>query len=149
MTELEYALRPATARDAVPIRRLIRDVHINPMGLDWHRFVLAVDKAGNMLGCGQLKPHGASLLELASIAVVPGQRGKGIAGAIIEHLITRAPRPLYLTCRSGLSSFYERWGFRKMSQAEMPAYYRRLSRLATTFMRIGRFDEGLSVMVLK
>ncbi len=149
MTELEYSLRPATARDAAPIRRLIRDVRINPMGLDWRRFVLAVDQAGNMLGCGQLKPHGANLLELASIAVVRGQRGKGIAGAIIEHLIARAPRPLYLTCRSGLSSFYERWGFRKMSQAEMPGYYRRLSRLASTFMRIGRFDEGLSVMVLK
>lgn len=149
MSELDFVLRPATARDAASIRRLIRDVRINPMGLDWRRFVLAVDNGGTMLGCGQLKPHGDHLLELASIAVVPGQRGKGVARAIIEHLIAGARRPLYLTCRSSLSSFYERWGFRTLSQDEMPAYFRRLSRLASVYMRIGRFDEGLSVMVLQ
>jgi hypothetical protein len=35
-------LRRATAEDFPAISRLIRQVHINPTGLDWHRFVVAV-----------------------------------------------------------------------------------------------------------
>src|SRR5512142_861341 len=104
---MDFVLRPATSDDAAAIRRLIRLVKINPLGLDWRRFALAVDDLGNMLGCGQLKPHEDGLLELASIAVVPEQRGNGVARAIIEHLISIAPRPLYLTCRSHLGPFYE------------------------------------------
>ncbi len=146
---MEFMLRPATANDAAAIRRLIHRVHINPMGLDWHRFVLAVDASGNLLGCGQLKPHSRGVLELASIAVAPECRGNGMARAIIDRLIVQAPRPIYLTCRSSLGVFYERWGFRVADVKEMPAYFRRLSRLATTLMRIGRYSENLLVMVLK
>ncbi len=115
------------------------------MDLDWRRFVVAVDEAGKMRGCGQLKPHGRDILELASIAVEPEHRGKGIARAIIEHLITQAPRPLYLMCRSDLGPFYERWNFQSIPLDEMPAYFRRLARLASLFMSKG---ESLLVMRL-
>ncbi len=146
---MDFKLHPARASDAASIRRLIHRVHINPMGLDWRRFVLAVDASGNLLGCGQLKPHSKGVLELASIAVAPESRGHGIARAIIERLIAVAPRPLYLTCRSSLGVFYERWGFRVADINEMPAYYRRLSRLARALVRLGRYNENLLVMVLK
>jgi N-acetylglutamate synthase-like GNAT family acetyltransferase len=145
----DFILRRATAADLGRIRQLIQRVQINPMGLDWRRFVLAIDASGNMLGCGQLKPHGQAVLELASIAVEPSCRHKGIARAIIEHLIAQAPRPLYLTCRSSLRGFYQEWGFRVMSEPEMPAYFRRLSRLGSLFMSLARYDESLLVMVLK
>jgi len=145
----DFVLRPATAGDFPNIRHLIRRVQINPTGLDWRRFVLAVDAAGNMVGCGQLKPHGDEILELASIAVEPAHRHNGVAGSIIEHLIARASRPLYLTCRSSLGSFYENWGFQTIDEAEMPAYFRRLSRLGTLLMNLARQDEALLVMVLK
>ena len=69
------------------------------------------------------------MIELASIAVEPSHQHQGIARLIIEHLIAQGPRPLYLTCRSRLGSFYEKWGFRSIEPAEMPAYFRRLSRL--------------------
>ncbi len=144
-----FDLRPATAADAPSIRRLVRRVQINPMGLDWQHFVLAVDAGGRMLGCGQLKPHRSGIIELASIAVEPGFRQNGIARAIIEHLIAVGPRPLYLTCRSSLGSFYEKWNFRAIGESEMPAYFRRLSRLASGFTKLARYGEGLLVMVLK
>ena len=102
-----------------------------------------------MLACGQLKPHGEAILELASIAVEPAYRHKGVASAIVEHLISQAPRPLYLTCRSSLGGFYEKWGFRAISESEMPAYFRRLSRLGSILMSLARSDEALLVMVLK
>ena len=116
------------------------------MDLNWRRFVLAVDASDRMLGCGQLKPHGPNILELASIAVEPSARGQGIARAVIEHLIAAAPRPLYLTCRAKLESFYSQWGFRSLEFAEMPPYFRRLARLARL---IGAaFKEKMLVMKL-
>lgn len=149
MNPVEFSLRPARLEDAKAIRRLIRRVHINPMGLDWRRFVVAVDESDNMLGCGQLKPHRGGVLELASIAVEHAHRGRGIARALIKHLIAAAPRPLYLTCRFSLGDFYRKWGFEPASLDEMPGYFRRLSRLAALFMRSGRYAETLLVMVLK
>lgn len=145
----DFVLRTAAAGDTPRIRRLIRWVQINPTGLDWRRFIIAVDAAGNMLGCGQLKLHGDEIQELASIAVEPAYRRRGVATAIIEHLIASAPRPLYLTCRSSLGGFYEKWGFQLIGEAQMPAYFRRLSRLATMLMSLARYDETLLVMVLK
>jgi len=145
---MHFQLRPATASDSDAIRRLIREVHINPMGLDWRRFLVAVDGAGSLLGCGQLKPHHDGSLELASIAVEPPQRGMGIARAIIERLIASAPRPLYLTCRSSLESFYRKWGFVPMQPDDMPAYFRRLWRLVAIGGRLGMMPDNLSVMVL-
>ena len=142
----DFILRPATADDFPLIKDLIHRVGINPMDLDWQRFVIAVDGSGKMLGCGQLKPHGKNVIELASIAVEPSYQHQGIARAIIEHLIAHAPRPLYLTCRSRLGSFYEKWGFRSIESDEMPAYFRRLSRLVNALSAF--MNEKMLVMKL-
>jgi N-acetylglutamate synthase-like GNAT family acetyltransferase len=122
----EFKLRPAASEDFPSIKRLIDLVEINPMGLDWHRFILAVDSSDRMLGCGQLKPHRGGIVELASIAVEPDYRHLGIASAIINKLIEAAPRPLYLTCLSSMASFYGKWGFCKLKLEEMPVYFRQL-----------------------
>lgn len=143
----DFILRPATEQDFPAIRQLIRQVRINPTALDWRRFVAAVDGSAEMRGCGQLKPHGKEIVELASIAVAPSARNQGIARAIIEHLIAKAPRPLYLTCRSGLRPFYEKWGFRVIELDEMPPYYRRLSRFAK--MMLAMIERGELMLVMK
>jgi N-acetylglutamate synthase-like GNAT family acetyltransferase len=70
-----WTLRRARQPDAPAIRRLIRQVGINPLGLDWRRFLIAVDAGGQLVGCGQVKPHADGSLELASIAVQPAWRG--------------------------------------------------------------------------
>jgi N-acetylglutamate synthase-like GNAT family acetyltransferase len=145
----EFMLRRATEGDAPSIRRLVRQVQINPMGLDWRRFVLAVDARGKMLGCGQLKPHSGGVVELASIAVETTSRKHGVARAIIEHLTQIAPRPLYLTCRSRLGGFYAKWGFRELAPEEMPAYFRRLSRIAGLASGLFGGGEKLLVMMLQ
>ena len=143
-----FTLRAARADDFPAIRRLIHESNINPMGLDWRRFLLAVDANDALLGCGQLKPHGDGVVELASIAVEPAHRKQGIARAIIEQLLERAPRPLYLICRAPLGPFYERWGFRALELDEMPAYFRRLARMARIVAPLVGEDSGL-VMELK
>ncbi|MEW6029527.1 MAG: GNAT family N-acetyltransferase [Chloroflexota bacterium] len=142
----DITLRPATRADDAAIKALIRSSQINPMDLDWRRFLLAVTRDGEMVGCGQVKPHSDGTRELASIAVRPAWRGRGIARLIIERLLDESPRPLYLTCASGLGPLYEKFGFRALSEREMTPYFRRLSRLATAFMKLAR---GQTLLVMK
>lgn len=123
-------MRKAAKADFPAIRALIRQTGINPLGLDWRRFLVAESLAGEFIGCGQLKPHSDGSIELASLAVIPARRGKGVARVIIQALMDKAPRPLYLTCRGELGPFYGKFGFRVLPPDEMPPYFRRLSRLA-------------------
>ena len=141
-----FALRPATSADFPAIRGLIRLVQINPIDLDWQRFVIAVTPEGEMIGCGQVKPHGDGSRELASIAVTPPWRKQGVARAIIEHLTANEPGTLYLTCRANLGPFYTRFGFKAIEQQEMPPYFRRISRLMKALGILHVVGERLLVM---
>ena len=143
------SIRPARETDAARIRDLIHLVRINPTGLDWRRFVVAVDANDDMIGCGQLKPHGPDILELASIAVHPQHQGKGAARLIIEHLLKDSPRPLYLMCQSSMGPLYEKFGFRGIAYDEMPRYFQRMSRLAGLVTTLARREERLLVMRLE
>lgn len=141
-----FSLRPATEDDALTIRRIIYQAHINPMDLQWMRFTLAVDEQGQVIGCGQVKPHADGSLELASIAVVPAWQKRGVARRIIEHLLAQYTGTLYLTCRSSLEPFYEHFGFRAIGLSEMPPSFQRNARLFRRFQRLFKVKEGLSVM---
>jgi N-acetylglutamate synthase-like GNAT family acetyltransferase len=143
-----FSLRPAIEADFPEIKALIRQVHINPTGLDWRRFTVAVNGAGELIACGQLKPVPGGLTELASLAVQPAHRRRGLARALIEHLLVVAPRPVYLTCRSGLGVMYEKFGFHALHVSETPTYYRRLQRLAGIFLDLAGRKETLLVMKL-
>ena len=146
---INYTIRPARELESSRIRGLIHLVGINPVGLDWRRFVVAVNDRDEMIGCGQLKPHGTEILELASIAVNPEYRGNGVARAIIEHLLKDSPRPIYLMCESSLGSLYEKFGFRGIPYEEMPRYFQRISKLAGLAATLARREERLLVMKLK
>ena len=142
-------IRPAYESEASQIRELIHLVAINPVGLDWKRFVVAVDDRDEMIGCGQLKPHSGDILELASIAVYPAQQGQGVARAIIEHLLEDSPRPLYLMCESSLGPLYEKFGFHAIPYEEMPRYFQRISSLAGLVTTLAQREERLLVMKLQ
>ncbi|MBN2388069.1 MAG: GNAT family N-acetyltransferase [Anaerolineales bacterium] len=144
----DFVLRPAGREDFPSIRALIRDTRINPTGLDWHRFVVAVTPSGVLLGCGQIKPHRDGVLELASLAVQPQARGQGIARAIVLHLLEKEPsRPLFLTCRSRLGRLYRKFGFTPVSQEHLPPYFRLLSWLGNLFR--GILDEQNRLLIMR
>ena len=139
-------LRPATDRDAGRIRSLILRVRINPTQLDWRRFVVAVDPADRLVGCGQVKPHSDGSRELASVAVRPAWRLRRVASAIIVELQRLHPPLLWLTCRPRLAAFYERFGFLVVEQPEaMPRYFQKIVRLARLGDWLGS-GERLAVM---
>ena len=147
--DTSLSLRPATQADFPAIRRLIHQVGINPMDLKWQHFTIAVDAADRLVGCGQVKHHNDGSLELASIAVQPQWRKQGVARTIILHLLETHPRPLYLTCRGRLGPFYERFGFVDVTaSADLPPYFRRITRLVQVFQRTGLFHERMLVMKL-
>lgn len=119
------------------------------MGLDWKRFIVAVDDRDQVLGIGQVKPHGTEILELASIAVHPDYRGQGIARAIVERLLEDSPRPLYLMCASSLGPLYEKFGFHSVAYEEMPRYFQRISKLAGLVTTLAHRNEHLLIMKLQ
>ena len=142
-------LRPAGESEFRIIKDLIHLTGINPMGLDWKRFIVAVNDQDQILGIGQIKPHGNEVLELASVAVYPEYRSQGIARAIIEYLLKDSPRPLYLTCISTLEPLYQKFGFQTISYDEMPRYFQRISKLANVMFTFANRDDHLSVMKLQ
>lgn len=146
---ITYIIRPARETDATAIKDLIHSVGINPMDLDWRRFIVAVDERDQMIATGQIKPHGKEIHELASIAVISEYRGQGLARAIIEYLLKDSPRPLYLTCISSLEPLYQKFGFVSVPYNEMPRFYQRITKLASLFFTFANRDERLLVMKLQ
>ncbi|MCB9135729.1 MAG: GNAT family N-acetyltransferase [Anaerolineales bacterium] len=141
-----FTLRPATATDAPTIQALIRQAGINPTGLKWARFVLAIRADGEIVGCGQIKPHLDGSHELASLAVVPAWQGHGIARMLIAHLLTTHVGELYLMCRASLGPFYEKFGFQKLADSHMPPYFRRIKTLTKLAEFVMQEGELLWVM---
>lgn len=143
-----YYLQAASAAQETAVKDLIRAVQINPMGLDWRRFLVAVDETGTLIGCGQVKPHRDGSRELASIAVRPTWRKQGVARAMIQRLQANAGAPLWLTCVSPLIPFYQPFGFREVTdRAIMPPYFRRVTWLFRLFTRLSPQSRYLAVMV--
>jgi ribosomal protein S18 acetylase RimI-like enzyme len=128
---------------------LIHTVQINPTGLAWRRFLVAVTPQSNLLGCGQIKPHADWSREMASIAVQEQARGQGVARAVIEALLTlEQERPLYLMCRARLKLLYVKFGFYAIGLKEMPTYFRRIARAERFFNSRAQPDDRLLVMRL-
>jgi N-acetylglutamate synthase-like GNAT family acetyltransferase len=142
-----FTLRPATEEDAAIIRQLVRIGQINPTGLNWQRFVVVESAQGQVIGCGQVKPHGDGSDELASLVVHPDWRKQGIARAIIEHFIDTYDGDLYLMCRENLGSLYEKFGFQAVRQDEMPRYFYRIMRMLGLLDRV--MSEGERVLIMK
>jgi amino-acid N-acetyltransferase len=145
-TKPVISLRHAQKKDAPAIYQMIWQAHLNPLGIHWRRFIVAVDVQGRIVGCGQIKPHADGSRELASIMVKPNYRRQGIAGAIILHLLQSETLPVYLTCRSDLRSFYEQFGFRVLEGPPMPPYFQRISRLMEFITKITKRPNRLLIM---
>jgi N-acetylglutamate synthase-like GNAT family acetyltransferase len=110
-------LRKGVSADLETIRESVCREKMNPLGLDPSRFVVAVDSndPSSIIGFGQLKPWESlsnrpgddvlgnvtrqlrltpnwtgELLELSSLVVVPGKRGKGVGRAVARRLVEEA-----------------------------------------------------------
>ncbi len=146
---IKYTLREALESESAQIKKLINLVGINPTGLDWKRFIVAVNDDGQLIACGQIKLHGGDIRELASIAVNPAQQGNGIARAVMEQLIAATPRPVYLMCVSKMEDFYVKFGFSAVPYEKMPRYFQRISNVFRIAEIVRHSGEELLVMKME
>jgi N-acetylglutamate synthase-like GNAT family acetyltransferase len=146
MSQAAFHLRPARPADAPVIRSLVKRANLNPTGLDWPRFIVAVNPQDEVIGCIQRKPHRDGSLELASLVVAPEWRGRQVARALVEALLQANPGEMHLMCRASLGRFYEQFGFRALGRAEMPPYFRRIHNLFRLLRFLRPAKDGLLVM---
>ena len=137
---MAVTMRPAVADDQDAIRMIIRAAMLNPLGLEWQRF-LVVEESGGLIGIGQVKPHRGGMRELASIAVVPEWQGNGVGAAIVRALLSRETGPIYLMCAWPTRIFYERFGFHELSGAQIPGYFRPFALMAAALSRLTRSER--------
>lgn len=141
MSSQAFAIRPATEADAPAISRLINEAQLNPLDLNWRRFLVA-HQASEIVGCAQVRVHGGGSRELASVAVTAQRRGGGIGRAISEAAIDGEPtRPLYLYTESRTVAFWQKFAFREIGDREVPGDMRgslRIARIATRIFSIVR-----------
>lgn len=141
-----FSIQPAKSEHAAQIRDLVLGSGLNPTGLDWDHFLIALTPDGEFIGCGQIKPHVDGMQELASVAVAPKWRGRGVGSALIQALTDLDPGDLYLMCQSYLGPLYEKFGFHAISETEMPTYFRRVSKLGGVLANLAKAGEHLLVM---
>lgn len=126
---------------------MVRRARLNPLGLAWERFTVAVDTEDGVVGCIQLKPHRDGANELASLVVVRSWRGRGVARALIDAVKAQSDGLLWLMCERGLVSFYERFGFQWLQDSsQMRPTFRRIWRLARLLSFITGGNVRLAIM---
>ncbi len=104
----------------------IEEQHV-PEDLEWDDFdetsyhVLAIDQQNTPIGSGRLKPDG----QIGRMAVMPDWRNKGIGTAILINILEHAKQSgfqdLYLHAQISAIHFYQRHGFKVISEEFMDA----------------------------
>lgn len=88
------------------------------------QFLIAEDK-NKIVGCVRIKNIN-NFLMLASLAVLPDYRKKGIGSALVTRVIGgNAKRPVYLFCNVKNKSFYEKFGFKTVKNGDIPENLRK------------------------
>lgn len=119
-------------------------------GVDWRNIVVAISDKGELIGCCKVKPHKGDIREVASASVVKEWRGRGVALAGGEFIVAHFPRPLWGTCPSDLTSFYEKFGaVEVVDPKQMPPFLRRRQRLVNKLLRLTRKKRYLAVMAFR
>lgn len=113
-------IRRATAADQAEIAELVRRERLNPNGIFWARFVVA-SEGGRIVGAAQIRGHGDDARELGSLVVAPEKRGAGLAGRLIQALLSMEDGAVYMVTGRTHAAHYARWGFQPVRRTRVPA----------------------------
>jgi len=90
------------------IQEIVHRFRLDPENLDTAQFI-TLRRDGRIIAFGRIKPYQRTH-ELASVAVVEDERGRGWGAAIVRELIKRFPQDeVYIT--TDLPAYFERLGF--------------------------------------
>lgn len=118
---MSISIRHATADDQPHIRALARGERIKPTGIDWPRFVVAVD-AGKVIGAVQLRTHPDGSKELGSLVVAQPYRRRGVAARLIEARLADTRGRVFIITGRTHADYYGRWGFRRIRPGSATAF---------------------------
>lgn len=109
-----------------------------------HGVILLAEADGQLAGCVALRPLEESIAELKRMYVRPAYRGRGIAGRLVDEVISRALQAGYrgirldtLATMTAARGLYERLGFARIE----PYYHNPLPDVAYYELKFGRSDE--------
>jgi N-acetylglutamate synthase-like GNAT family acetyltransferase len=139
---IDIFIRPAQQSDEANIKAMIRREQLDPTSLKWSNFLVA-ECNGEIVGIGQIKRY-PGCNELGSLVTLPEYRNKGIASRLIAELEAQAGFPLYLLCASGLESYYQRFGYQRISWWDAPRFLK-LKVAPTILFRL----FGIRILVMK
>jgi N-acetylglutamate synthase-like GNAT family acetyltransferase len=109
---MSLTLRNATNRDMPAIVRMIGEFHLDYENLEPGQFVI-VEDAGVMVGFGRLKPY-PDATELGCVGVLHDRRNQGIGKLIVDELISRAPKEVWIT--TDMPNYFRPMGFVESSE---------------------------------
>jgi N-acetylglutamate synthase-like GNAT family acetyltransferase len=112
-------------------------------GRPWERYWV-LDQRGLVVGCGRVEDyeiHG----ELYDLVIDRSLRRQGLGRFLVEELVGKCRRPLYLASLPGAIAFYQRLGFVMVDESELTPLVQ--SRLSLTNPRFRQL--GLQAMVLR
>ena len=150
--QLAISIRRATERDQQSIRASVHSERLNPTGINWANFLVAV-MGGRIIGAVQMRKHSDGSNELGSLVVTKEARGHGIASRLIDVLLAEEREPVWVITAEPYAGAYSRWGFEQIEAraracegATQPSYGKtgelRLPCHATTDTTAG--DSGAS-----
>lgn len=108
---VEYQLYTASKNDIPWIDSIYTKIQFLPS--DYSKEYIVIAKANNeKVGLGRLIQID-NVLELGGMYVADNYRNKGIAGAIVKHLLAQAPKGKLVYCIpfAHLAGFYKSFGF--------------------------------------
>jgi GNAT superfamily N-acetyltransferase len=104
-------------------------------GLPWERYWV-LDQRGLVVGCGRVEDYGIHG-ELYDLVIDRSLRRQGLGQFLVEQLVKKCRRPLYLASLPGAIAFYECLGFVIVDEKElMPLVQSRLSLTNPQFRRL-------------
>ena len=133
MDQLAVGIRRATERDQEAIRALVHSERLNPTGINWPNFLVAVMR-DNIIGAIQMRKHSDGSREVGSLVVTSEARGHGIASRLIDVLLAEEKDPVWMITAESYAGAYSRWGFEQIEARAAPAKVRRnhlMGRLAS------------------
>ncbi len=104
------------AKDGQLLGRSLSDIY------ETIRYFYVFEEDGKILGVGALEICWEDLAEIRSLAVAPGQQGKGVGREIVASCLTEA-RELELKRVFALTyqpEFFEKMGFYEIEKSELP-----------------------------
>jgi N-acetylglutamate synthase-like GNAT family acetyltransferase len=116
---IKETIRPAVEEDQQVIVSLVRRARLYPSNLHWSRFMVA-EVQGRIAGLRQVKIHKNGTREIASGYVRPEFRRQGISARLMNEILAKETRPLYLMCNSKWVHYYEQFGFYRVPSNELP-----------------------------